>query len=43
MYAHCRKIAVLEKSLIFKKISSFKDKAKLEEILDKVHSTISIE
>lgn len=43
MYAHCKKIAVLEKSLIYKKISSFKDEVKFKEILDKVYSTISIE
>lgn len=43
IYAHCKKIAVFEKTLILKKISSFKNEAKLKEILDKVYSTISIE
>lgn len=43
MYAHCKKIAVLEKSLILKKISSFKNEEKLKEILEKVYSTISLE
>jgi mRNA interferase MazF len=41
--AHCKKIAVLEKSLIIKKISSFKKGTKFEEILNKVYSTISLE
>ena len=41
--AHCKKIAVLEKSLIIKKISSFKKESKLKEILDKVYSTITLE
>lgn len=42
-FVYCKKVLVIDSSLIIKKISDITDKSKLEEILNKIKSVFNIE
>ncbi len=42
-YVHCKKVAVMDQSIIYKKISSLKNSELLEEIIETIQSIFELE